>query len=183
MDPWFVVTQLGLPEAWAALSLGMVITYLILRNTTWSRPSPHRKAFKAVTVFLALTLILAFVSVRAIKETTQVPRPCIPCSACTCPDGSGEGCLCPEGCNIYCIDDDFSFPSGHAATIFAVCSAAVILLRRREAFLFYLPAALVAYSRIALGVHTPTDIAAGSIIGLVSAVVIWRIKTKLVIHG
>lgn len=179
MDPWFAVTQLGLPEAWAALSLGMVITYLILMNTSWSRPSTHRKAFRAVTVLLALALILAFVSVRAVKETAQVPRPCIPCSACMCPDGSGEGCLCPDGCNPYCIDDDFSFPSGHAATIFAACTAAVILLRRRESFLLYLPAALIAYSRIALGVHTPADIAAGSVIGIVSAVVAWRVQPKL----
>ncbi|MCK4714748.1 MAG: hypothetical protein KAT35_04180, partial [Candidatus Aenigmarchaeota archaeon] len=79
MNPWFLVTQLGLPEAWAAISLGMVITYMIFRCTTWSKSSPERKAFKAVTVLLTLTLILSFVSVRAVKETTQVPRPCIPC--------------------------------------------------------------------------------------------------------
>lgn len=177
MNPWFLVTQLGLPEAWAAISLGMVITYMIFRYTTWTKPSPERKAFKAVTVLLVLTLILTFVSVRAIKETAQVPRPCIPCS----------GSLEPPSCNLYCTDGDFSFPSGHAATIFAVTTATFLLLsRRREAsvlvwrgFLLYFPTALIAYSRLALGVHTLPDIAAGSLIGIASAVVVRRYQSRL----
>ena len=168
MDPWFAVTQLGLPEGWAAIALGMVLTYIILRHTTWTKPSPERKAFKTATVLLTLTLILAFVAVHGIKEITQVPRLCTPCSS-------------PEisACNPYCIDDDPSFPSGHAATIFAVCTVALLLLRRREALLLYVPAAVIAYSRVALGVHTLPDIAAGSLIGLISALVIWKIQPRL----
>jgi membrane-associated phospholipid phosphatase len=183
MDPWFAVTQLGLPEAWAAISLGMVLTYLILMHTAWEKPSPQRKAFKTATVLLTLTLILAFVSVQAIKQTTQIPRPCTPCTSPEISQSPGlpqDNLFGKESvCNPYCVDDDYSFPSGHAATIFAVCTAALLLSRRREALILYGPAVVIAYSRLALGVHTLPDIAAGSVLGLVSALVIWRIQPKL----
>ena len=56
---------------------------------------------------------------------------------------------------------------------------ALLLLRRREALLLYIPAVLVAYSRVALGVHTLPDVAAGSAIGLLSAIVIWKLQPRL----
>ena len=169
MDFWFAITQLGLPEAWSSIALGMVLTYLMLRHTSWQRPSLERRAFKTVTVLLVFTLILAFVAVHAVKVTTQVPRPCTPC---------GNG-LEPPDCNPYCIDDDYSFPSGHAATIFSVCTLAFLLLRRRSALLLFIPAALIACSRLVLGVHTLPDIAAGALIGLASAVIIWKIRPRM----
>jgi membrane-associated phospholipid phosphatase len=168
MDLWFAITQLGLPEAWAAIAVGMVFTYLLFRQTSWQRPSPERRAFKTVTVLLVFTLILAFVAVRAVKVTAQVPRPCTPCSS---PEMSA--------CNPYCIDDDYSFPSGHAASIFSVSTLTILLLRRRPALLLYLLAGLVACSRVALGVHTIPDVAAGSLIGLASALVVWKIRPRM----
>jgi undecaprenyl-diphosphatase len=59
---------------------------------------------------------------------------------------------------------DLSFPSGHAATSFAgatVLSAFVPRLR----VLFYVLAALVAWSRVYVGVHYPLDILAGAVLG------------------
>jgi undecaprenyl-diphosphatase len=183
MEPWFVVTQLGLPEGWAAISLGMVMTYIILRHTSWTKPSPERAAFKRAAVLLTFTLILSFVVVHGIKEVTQVPRPCTPCASPELSELPGlpqDNLAGKESvCNPYCIAGDPSFPSGHATTIFAVCTVAVLLLRRREALLLYLPAAVIAYSRIVLGVHTLPDIAAGSLIGLFSALVIWRIHPRM----
>jgi undecaprenyl-diphosphatase len=172
MEPWFLVTMLGWPEGWAAISAGMVFTYILLRHTSWEKPSPHRKAFKAATVLLTFTLILAFVAIQGLKETVQMPRPCIPCS----------GGLEPPECNPYCMEDS-SFPSGHAATIFSVCTVAILLIRRREAVLLYLLAGLVAWSRVALGVHTIPDIAAGSLIGMASALVVWKALPKIPVFG
>ncbi len=169
MDFWFAMTQLGLPEAWAAVAVGMVFTYLMLRHTSWQMPSPERRAFKAATVLLVFTLILAFVAVHAVKVTTQFPRPCTPC---------GNG-LEPPACNPYCIDDDYSFPSGHAATIFSVSTLAFLFLRRPWSILLFIPATLIAYSRLALGVHTLPDIAVGAFIGLASAAIIWKIRPKM----
>jgi undecaprenyl-diphosphatase len=57
-----------------------------------------------------------------------------------------------------------SFPSGHAATSFA---GAVILayLFRRGLPLFSLLAVAIAYSRVYLGVHYPSDVLAGAALG------------------
>lgn len=59
---------------------------------------------------------------------------------------------------------DYSFPSGHAFLAFAV---AVILSSKEpnSRFLFYFLASLAALSRVYLGVHYPSDIVIGSLLG------------------
>ena len=59
----------------------------------------------------------------------------------------------------------FSFPSGHAALSF---SAAVVLAHalRRGRAAWYLLAALIAFSRVYIGVHYPIDVVVGTLVGL-----------------
>jgi membrane-associated phospholipid phosphatase len=60
-----------------------------------------------------------------------------------------------------------SFPSGHTLEVFAIATALAILLRDRRIFIpAFIWAFLVAYTRMALGVHYPSDITAGIIIGM-----------------
>jgi undecaprenyl-diphosphatase len=59
---------------------------------------------------------------------------------------------------------DPSFPSGHAAGSFAFASFVFVLNRRAGAPLLVV-AALIALSRVALGVHYPSDVLAGAAIG------------------
>ena len=77
-----------------------------------------------------------------------------------------------EGFNAFLKkpSDKFSFPSGHTAGAFLM--ATLISHYYPEFGLFsYVLATLVGCSRICLGVHFPTDILAGMVLGVSSAVI------------
>jgi len=59
-----------------------------------------------------------------------------------------------------------SFPSGHAANIFGAATAAVALLGWRWAWLYGIASA-VGISRIYVGVHYPSDVLGGALLGVV----------------
>ena len=73
--------------------------------------------------------------------------------------------------------DDASFPSGHTASSFASCTALLLSLpmvtdRRRARICTvaaYILAVLIAFSRLYVGVHYPTDVLAGSAFGIIFA--------------
>ncbi len=60
---------------------------------------------------------------------------------------------------------DFSFPSGHTQASFAV-AAAVFMWKKRWGIAALLFAALIAFSRMYLYVHYPTDVLGGLIFGV-----------------
>jgi len=66
-----------------------------------------------------------------------------------------------------------SFPSGHATSSFAAATVLAYALRRRAARAApFVLAALIALSRVHIGVHYPLDILAGSLLGLVIGVIV-----------
>ena len=62
------------------------------------------------------------------------------------------------------LPTDPSFPSGHAAGSFAF-AAFVFAFHRRAGIVLAGLAVAIALSRVALGVHYPTDVAAGAVVG------------------
>ncbi len=60
---------------------------------------------------------------------------------------------------------DSSFPSGHATNAFAA-ACVLSIVGTEPAALWWLLAALIAYSRVYLGVHYPLDVLAGAVIGI-----------------
>ncbi|MCJ7479093.1 MAG: phosphatase PAP2 family protein [Candidatus Nanohaloarchaeota archaeon QJJ-7] len=70
-----------------------------------------------------------------------------------------------------------SFPSGHATIAFLL---ATVLYREygRPAFLFTL-AGLVAVSRLYIGVHYPSDVIAGALLGAGTGVLVLRYRAEL----
>ena len=65
----------------------------------------------------------------------------------------------------------FSFPSGHTTLAFAVAFIISRILPKRYSIPAFLMAALVAFSRLYLGVHYPTDILGGICIGYVAGLI------------
>jgi membrane-associated phospholipid phosphatase len=76
-----------------------------------------------------------------------------------------------------------SFPSGHTLEAFAMVVAFSILVPKRKLFIpLFIWASVVAYSRMALGVHYPSDVLGGMVIGsFIGWVVPWLID-KLILH-
>ncbi len=66
---------------------------------------------------------------------------------------------------------DPSFPSDHATFLFAL---AMIMWQenRRWGWYFFIAAALNAFSRVYVGVHWPSDVIAGAVIGIAAAIAV-----------
>jgi undecaprenyl-diphosphatase len=71
--------------------------------------------------------------------------------------------------SIVKASDKFSFPSGHTAAAFLLATLCYVFFGAIALPLF-IWAAMVGLSRIWLGVHFPTDILAGSCLGIVIGV-------------
>lgn len=69
---------------------------------------------------------------------------------------------------------DYSFPSGHTMHGFAAATV-VFLHNRRAGILALCLAALIAFSRLYLFVHFPSDIVGGMIIGILVALLVCRL--------
>src|SRR5690606_3573203 len=75
---------------------------------------------------------------------------------------------------------NYSFFSGHAATSFAVTTFMVLGFRRFSnwVYLFYIWPVLFALSRIYVGVHYPSDIIVGALVGTGLAIVFYQVGVK-----
>jgi len=67
-----------------------------------------------------------------------------------------------------------SFPSGHAALSFAV-GAAVAFYYPKTSTLFFLAATSISIGRAAAGLHWPSDILGGAIVGIITSVTIQKL--------
>ena len=70
---------------------------------------------------------------------------------------------------------DSSFPSGHALIVAGGAAIAFLFLRKRYSIPLVIEAALVSYSRVYVGVHYPTDVIAGVVLGVAIAFIIYSI--------
>ncbi len=73
-------------------------------------------------------------------------------------------------------DSAWSFPSGHATFFFALATA-VYLYNKKWGIGFFTAATLISLGRVIAGVHYPSDILGGAIIGAVVAwVTVWTAR-------
>ncbi|MGN0204484.1 MAG: phosphatase PAP2 family protein [Coprococcus sp.] len=73
---------------------------------------------------------------------------------------------------------DYSFPSGHTCSSVAAALTMLKLSDRRLGIAACILAALIAFSRMYVGVHYPTDVIIGALIGAFSAVVSVRVINR-----
>jgi undecaprenyl-diphosphatase len=97
----------------------------------------------------ALAIGISVVLFMGVKDLIGRPRPCEAWSDLPC---------------LLAPPDRFSFPSGHTMTAFAVFGVYSEMIPGSG--IFFLPAAvLIGLSRVFLGLHYPTDVAVGALLG------------------
>ena len=77
---------------------------------------------------------------------------------------------------------DPSFPSGHTSASFAAATA-IYCINKKWGIAAYLLAAAMGFSRLYLGVHFPTDVLFGAVVGMVAAKIVvyifWKCRKKV----
>jgi undecaprenyl-diphosphatase len=131
-------------------------------------PFLARAETRAVTARLVAALVATSALVSTVKALVGRVRPCDALASCEAVFIASPG--------------GHSFPSGHAAGSFAFAAfvASVRPVFAVPAFVF---AALVAWSRCHLGVHYPSDILAGALVGMSIGVIGARWPTRLDLKG
>ncbi len=84
----------------------------------------------------------------------------------------------PDAAVFVARSHDPSFPSDHAAAVFAI-AVSVFLLDRLVGSFFLAGAVAVAVGRVVVGVHYPTDVIAGALVGTASALLVARFGRSL----
>jgi undecaprenyl-diphosphatase len=151
---WKILSVFGNVLFWIGIGFASLVFSFIA-------PKKIKKKIMSLSFLILSVVIISSVLVHGMKILFKVPRPCLGLSNC------------PES---------YSFPSGHAAVIFAVVTILVSHRRNKYFGLFLLSfATLVAVSRLMLNVHRSEDIIIGSLIGIVISIS-FRKASKFVIE-
>jgi len=119
-----------------------------------------RKYLKMVIQAFLSAVLARFVIVNFIRWLWQRPRPFI-----------------DNHVNLLLTHNSFSFPSGHAAFFFAL-STIVYLYDKKAGILFFIASFLICLARVFVGIHWPSDVLAGAIVGVFSGWLIHKIFQK-----
>ncbi len=156
-NPLFDSTFIVITDTAAVIAFGLPLVLIII---AWVKKNTilRRKALN-ILVAVAISAVVA----NLLKYTIDLPRPY----------------------EIYPFIQKLSsggspsFPSGHTADAFAFAVALGLVFPK---WYFMIPALVwagfVGYSRMCLGVHFPTDVLAGAMIGIASAYFYYRFEKR-----
>ncbi len=154
-DQFFlIVSQLG--NGWIAVPLVAAIIIIA---------TPRARLARAL-LYAAIAGTLAGVANTQIKRAVHRPRPVVyfEKQAASRMENSG---IEAKVRSVHLVGRGWrenSFPSGHATTVFAAATI-LALLYGGYFFLGFIPACLTAYSRVYMGVHFPSDVLGGTVLG------------------
>lgn len=79
---------------------------------------------------------------------------------------------------LIAVPQDYSFPSGHTLSSF-IAATIIMHTDKRLGTAAYILAAMIAFSRLYLYVHFPTDILGGVLLGIVIGIIMCKVSDKL----
>lgn len=74
---------------------------------------------------------------------------------------------------------DYSFPSDHAAFLFAIAFSFFLAGKKSISYLLFAISVVISLSRVVVGFHWPSDILVGWVVGIAAAYLIYLIKEPL----
>jgi undecaprenyl-diphosphatase len=145
-------------ESVAPLLFAALLAVLFLARGKWrSRNARHGVVAAALSAGLALTLA------KVISDLVARPRPFVEH---------------PHTAHLFIKHAaDYGFPSDHASGAFAI-AVALLLRHRRAGLLALVMATLIGVGRVMIGVHYPTDILGGAVLGTLCALVFWHPRVR-----
>ena len=67
---------------------------------------------------------------------------------------------------------DYSFPSGHTGSAFALAVVIFMVMDRKYGIIALILASLMGFSRLYVGIHYPSDVLGGVILGVVTSIIV-----------
>ena len=161
LDP--VMTFISGKITWAPFYI--VLLFLVIKN------------YKKQSIIIIIGIILLIVcsdqvSSGIFKPIFERPRPCHN-------EAIKDLVYLPNG---HC-GGAYGFISSHACNTFALAAFLTLILKKyykKIAYVMFIWATLVAYSRIYMGVHYPGDVIAGAAVGAIIGVIIAKVADKII---
>ena len=150
---WFWLDVLG-------IFFAEYFEYILILSLLLFLAVGFRKYFKMVLLTFLSAVFARFFIVNFIRCLWERPRPFV-----------------ENNVNLLLTHNAAAFPSGHAAFYFAI-STIVYFYNKKIGLLFFLASFLICISRVFVGIHWPTDILAGAVVGVVSGLLIHKISKK-----
>ncbi|MFN3772413.1 phosphatase PAP2 family protein [Cloacibacterium normanense] len=158
-DPFWILVS----EKWFWIPLYVIFLYFLYKNFT-------KKSLFYILLFVALGITASDQVANIFKFGFERLRPCH--------DPSLEGLLREVKCG-----GKFGFYSAHSSNSFFVATYLTILLGKKIKqlpYFLFVWAAIVAYSRVYLGMHFPGDIIIGAIMGILLALFFGTLAKKVI---